>query len=289
VTNKISQAVGNAAGKVVKTLVEDGSKAVKNFYHDTGKGLKKDAEAHVENDKKIATDLRNIGRRGDDETPVYHIDDDGNISRLHHNPDAENPEDVYTREKLTQADVDRLGIDRSSIGGPRSGESLSRLDNKSRSAKRPATTSSQVPVGTTDLARATQLARHADSSYGSARNGRFQSNNYAAARVAGANGTGDFIIVGRSHRSNGGTRMDSHSERMVGLPFLRQNEGARIHEMYSEREPCVPAPNCSAWIAERFDHEMGVSHSVEYGVTQESRDAGNAAMERYLNALKAAR
>lgn len=289
-TNRITKPLEEIAGKTVKLLAKDAGKAVKDLYHDTGKRLKQDADAHLENDKKIATDLKNIGRR-DDPTPVYHIDDDGKITRLHHDPNAENPEDVYRKEDLTQDDIDRLGLNPDSVGGPKSDERHPWLkdDEEGKTTPRPKKDSKPVDPGTTDLSRATQLARHADRSYGSRKKGVFGSNNYAAARVTNANGKGDFIMVGRSHRSDRRIpRLQAHSERMVGTPFLRQGQQHRIQELYTEREPCSTSANCSAWMAERLPGTK-VSHSVEYGVTPESKAAGNAAMEHYLDALKASR
>lgn len=288
-TNAVTKALEDLAGKTVTVLGKRAGKAVEDLYHDTGKRLKQDADAHVENDRKIATDLKNIGRR-DDPTPVYHIDDDGEMTRLHHNPDADDPEHRYTHEKLTPEDKQRIGLKPDSHGGTRKAERKSLLKNDGEGVvkPRPRIPSSEVSFGGSDLARATQLARHADNSYGGVRKEKFMSNNYAAARVTNADGKGDFIIVGRSHRADGMGRQTAHSERMIGTPFLRQNDGARIRQMYSEREPCPVPPNCSSWLAERLPH-VEVFRSVAYGVTTASRGAGNAAMEQYLNALKAAR
>jgi hypothetical protein len=287
VTNKIVQALEHGAGKLAKTLGEDTGKAVKDLYHDAGNRLKRVADNHLENDAKHAAELENIAkRRRPDETPVYHIDDDGNISRLHHNPDAKHPDEKYKKEELTEGDKKRLGLDSSSIGAPREGERLALLrdEKEGKATPRPTTSSTQIPPGSTDLAQATQLARHADKSYGTRKPRGFTSNNYAAARVNSADGRGDFIIVGRSNRTGGG----AHSERMIGVPFLREGAGDRIHELYTERAPCGPAANCSAWMAERFSN-VQVSHSVEYGDTPASRAVGNTAMRNYLDGLMASR
>ncbi|MBM9510229.1 nucleic acid/nucleotide deaminase domain-containing protein [Actinacidiphila acididurans] len=291
-TNRIVQALEHGAGKLAKTLGEDSGKAIKDFYHDTGKRLRQDADDHLANDKAIADDMERIAKRhkGEtDETPVYHLDDDGNITRLRHDPTAANPADRYRHEALTQDDHDRLGLDSTSIGGPREGERLALLKDakEGRSKPRPTASSQRIPAGSTDLAQATQLARHADNSYGTHKKDTFTSNNYAAARVTGANGNGDFILVGRSHRPDG-VRTGAHSERMIGIPFLRQGEGSRIQDLYTEREPCSMAPNCSSWVAERLPH-VQVSHTVEYGDTSASRDAGNQALQTYLDGLKARR
>ncbi|ARF58242.1 nucleic acid/nucleotide deaminase domain-containing protein [Streptomyces gilvosporeus] len=289
-TNKIVQALEHGAAKLGKTLGEDAGKAVENLYQDTRKRLKRVADNHLENDAKHAAEMERIAKRARPEgTPVYHLDDAGNISRLRHDPHAKTPEERYKKEALTAEDKERLGLQSSSVGAPKEGERHALLKDASegKTTPRPTASSTQVPLGSSDLAEATQLARHADNSYGTKKPGGFTSNNYAAARVTGANGKGDFILVGRSHRSDG-VNVGAHSERMIGTPFLRQGEGGRIRELYTERAPCGPAANCSAWMAERLPH-VQVTHSVEYGNTPASRAAGNKAMENYLDGLRASR
>ncbi|MFE2430605.1 nucleic acid/nucleotide deaminase domain-containing protein [Streptomyces sp. NPDC059373] len=282
-TNKIVSALEDGAGKLIKTLGDDAGKAVKNLYHDTGNRLKRVSSNHLENDAKHAAELERIAKRPrTEETPIYHVGDDGTIRRLHHDPSAKDPEKRYTKSDLTDDDKKRLGLDSSSIGRPVAGERNARLKRKGEEGytrPRPQAPSQEVALGSTDLAQATQLARHADKSYGSRLgDGEFQSNNYAAARVRSKDGSGDFVIVGRSN----GYR---HSERMIGTPFLREGEPSRIREVYTEREPCTDPPSCRSWIAERFPSSVQVSHSVEYG-DKESRARGNSTMENYLNQLK---
>ncbi|WP_225851084.1 nucleic acid/nucleotide deaminase domain-containing protein [Streptomyces sp. HPF1205] len=288
--NKIVQALEHGAGKLTKSLGEDAGKAVKDFYHDTGHRLKRCADDHLENDTKIKDDLEHLAKRHKEETPVYHIDDDGNITRLEHDPFGKTPEDRYKKVKLTQGDKDRLGLDSASVGAPKQRERLALLKNDEENAKkpRPKKSSTKVAPASNDLAQATQIARHADKSYGThLKDGKFTSNNYAAARVKGAGGKGDFIIVGRSHRNNG-VRVGAHSERMIGVPFLRQGAGHRIQDLYTEREPCPTAPNCSSWMAERLPH-VQAQHSFDYGDTTAARAAGNKEMMDYLDALKSRR
>ncbi|MER5944815.1 nucleic acid/nucleotide deaminase domain-containing protein [Streptomyces sp. NPDC001904] len=272
-TNQIVKALEHAAQRTGKAVGQDVGKAVKDLYHDTGKRLKRVANNHVENDAKHAAELERLAKRPRTEsTPVYHMADDGSIRRL--NPDR-------THSELTDADRAKLGLDSSSIGRPKPGEQHAKLKNKSegRTDPRPTASSSQVAVGTTDLSEATRLARHADRSYGTRNaDGDFTSNNYASARVTGADGSGDFILVGRSN----GFR---HSERMIGTPFLREGEPSRIRELYTEREPCSTGANCSSWMAERFPGTT-VTHSIEYGSDAASRARGNSAMKSYLDQLK---
>jgi hypothetical protein len=274
-TNKIVQALEHGAGKLAKTLGEDTGKAVKDLYHDTGNRLKRVADNHLENDAKHAAELENIAKRPRLEEPrVYHMADDGTIRRLH--PDR-------SHSDLTDEDRAKLGLDGTSIGRPAKGEQNAKLKNKQegRTNPRPQASSQEVPLGSTDLSRATQLGRHADNSYGTRNtDGTFTSNNYAAARARSADGSGDFLLVARSN----GRR---HSERMIGTPFLREGEPARIRELYTEREPCSDKANCSSWMAERFPGTQ-VSHSVEYG-DKASREQGNSLMRSYLDQLQLSR
>ncbi|WP_329120721.1 nucleic acid/nucleotide deaminase domain-containing protein [Streptomyces sp. NBC_01465] len=270
--NPITKALENGAEKLGHTLGERAGKVVKDLYHDTGTRLKKVADNHAKNDIATARELEKLAKRED--TPIYHMADDGSIRRL--NGDR-------THSDLTDADRARLGLDEKSIGRPVRGERNAALKNKAEGGTkpRPQASSQQVPLGSTDLAQATQLARHADNSYGThLADGSFTSNNYAAARVTSADGSGDFILVGRSN----GYR---HSERMIGTPFLREGEPSRIRELYTERSPCNEGANCSAWMAERFPGTQ-VSHSVEYG-NEDQRKLGNSKMEAYLDRLRLAR
>lgn len=210
------------------------------------------------------------GAKGDGDTPIFHVADDGSITRL--GADG-------SKSPLTDEDKTRLGLKPSSIGRPKPQEEDANLMGADvRSHPRPKAASEAVPAGGSDLAKATQLARHSDKSYGNTRGGVFKSNNYAAARVEGANGKGDFIIVGRSN----GYR---HSERNIGIPFLRQDDATRVKEMYSERAPCATAPNCEAWLGERFPHTK-VTYSFPYGTTREQRLTDNETVKSYLEWLR---
>ncbi|MGV9565205.1 nucleic acid/nucleotide deaminase domain-containing protein [Streptomyces sp. NPDC003480] len=262
-TNKITAALEDGAQKLGKALGEDAGKTIKALYHDTHARLKKVSHNYLEADAKHAAEIQKIAKG---ETPVYHMTDDGSIRRLH--PDG-------SHSVLAAEDKDRLGLDEANIGRPKRGEQNARLktDKEGKELPRPQVSSQQVTAGSTDLSVATQLARHADQSYGGLdRKGEFQSNNYAAARVAGANGKNDFILVARSN----GYR---HSERMIGTPFLRQGDEGRITHLYTERAPCDTGVNCSAWMAERLP-DTAVTHSF---------GSGNDETKFYLPELQANR
>lgn len=289
-TNKVTQALGDGAKKLAQGLGQDFKKAGKRLYSDTSEKLHKVGDNHRRNDDDVHDlfDGMHKRRKVDNEgTPIYHLDDEGNISRLRHNPDASASEGRYAKEKLSDEDIELLGLKPESRGRPQEGERHALLKNKAEGATKPRekVSSTRIDPGSSDLARATQLAHHADNYYGKGGAGR----NYAAAHVKGANGKSDFILVGRSHPGDGDEGIvGAHSERMLGTPFLRQGEGERIRSLYTEREPCSTSKNCSAWMGERLPH-VQVTHSFEYGSTKESRAAGNAEVVNYLKELKGRR
>jgi len=241
-------------------------------------GLKKMAKNHQDNDDDTALSLSQLQKKGTGkDTPIYLMSDKGELSRL--KPDG-------GRDKLTDADRDRIGlnIDGDLVGRPEKGEANLKLKGKER--PRPLSDSERVDLGSTELSRAVQLARHSDGSYGNHKKVKdgpdvFESNNYASGRFDHKGDGNGFIVVSRSS----GFR---HSERMLGFPVLRDGAGDRLKELYTERAPCSSPPNCSAWMQERLPH-VDVTHSVEYGNTKEARALGNADMMNYLDRLKSKR
>ncbi|MET7689631.1 nucleic acid/nucleotide deaminase domain-containing protein [Streptomyces sp. NPDC005483] len=271
----------NLLDPMVDELMEGIGKGVKrsaaHLDESMTSGLSKMAKRHKDNDDETALSLKQLQKGNDGKTPMYLMGDDGTLRRLR--PDG-------GTHKLDQEDRDRIGLtlDGDNAGRPLPGEPNLKLHGKER--PRPLSNSQQVELGSTPLSQAVQLARHSDKSYGNHKqvNGqdKFESNNYAAARLDSAKqGDGNFIMVARSS----GFR---HSERMIGFPVLRDGAGGRITELYTERAPCSSAPNCSAWMKERLSH-VDVTHSIDYGNTKESRAQGNAEMMNYLDRLKANR
>jgi hypothetical protein len=275
--------IADAANAMLDQVIDGIEKGVKrsaaHLDENMTGGLNKMAKRHRDNDEETALSLSQLKRTGTaDKTPVYLMSDDGTLKRL--TPDG-------GRADLTPEDRSRIGLkfdgDSDNVGRPQVGEPNLKLTGKER--PRPLSKSERVELGSTELSRAVQLARHADNSYGTHKklaNGedKFESNNYAAARFD-SKGDGGFIIAARSS----GFR---HSERMIGFPVLRDGAGGRMTELYTERAPCPIPPNCSAWMVERLPH-VDVTHSIDYGDTRESRAQGNAEMMDYLDRLKANR
>ncbi|MEU6844893.1 DUF6531 domain-containing protein [Streptomyces sp. NPDC046716] len=63
-SNQIVKALESGAQKMARTIGEDAGKAVRDFYQDTGKRLKKVADNHVENDAKHAAEMERILKGG---------------------------------------------------------------------------------------------------------------------------------------------------------------------------------------------------------------------------------
>ncbi|CAL9404018.1 hypothetical protein SUDANB6_01517 [Streptomyces sp. enrichment culture] len=272
----IADAANAMLDKVIDGLEQGVKRSAAHLDENMTGGLRKMARNHRDNDDETALSLARLRQHNTgDGTPIYLMSDDGTVKRL--SPDG-------VRADLTEEDRQRIGLkfDGDNVGRPQPGEANLKLQGKER--PRPLSRSTPVELGSTPLSRAVQLARHADSSYGTHREvdgkDRFESNNYAAARFD-SKGDGGFVLVARSS----GFR---HSERMIGFPVLRDGAQGRMTELYTERAPCSSAPNCSAWMRERFPH-VEVTHSIDYGSTRESRAEGNAEMMKYLDRLKANR
>ncbi|MEY9963009.1 hypothetical protein ABIA33_001035 [Streptacidiphilus sp. MAP12-16] len=276
----------HVAGRLTKAAGRDAGKAVETVLHDAGHGVesvsenvaKTEAEhvAHFDGIAKIRQDLhRDIGS-----TPVYKLSDEGVVQRLTpHGPAA-----------LTQADRDRLklkldGNDRVPSRKVEEGQKNPyNLPRVKKGTTRPRVESTEVPFGEGDLAKATQLARHEDQSYGNykkipdSENYKFESNNYAAVRYGEKGDPNGFILVGRSE-------YPTHSERVLGIPFLQSGSEHGITALYTERAPCSSSPNCGGWMHHFLPGHISVTHSTEYGPGAASQLQGNNNMKDYLNGL----
>lgn len=272
--------IANIAAPVIDKVIdklEDGVKrTAKHLDDDMSRGVKKMKLNHHENEEGIATELQGIGKKHRGEAPTYHVGDDGKVTRL----------DSAGHQPLTDDDRNRLkpiGLQGDDTVGRRN---MADYPLPEERKKKPST---QVPFGSTDLSRATEMARHANrgprktqGDYGQTRKGEFSSRNYAAARYGERGDKEEFILVGRSKWPS------AHSERQVGIPFLDAGKSKGMSELYTEREPCTTGAgtkDCSAWMSEHLPDDLKVSHSVEYGDTDQSRKKGNDEMEQYLNGI----
>ncbi|WP_187412949.1 nucleic acid/nucleotide deaminase domain-containing protein [Streptomyces sp. WAC01526] len=266
----IANAAAPMIDKVMENLVTCTKKTAKHLGDDMTSGVKQMKKNHQDNDSEIALSMAELKKR-DGGTPMYLMGDDATVRRLHSDGSTSN---------LTDEDRKRIGLNFNgdNVGRPQAGEPIGKLD-PNNPKPRPRHPSQQVAPGSTPLSRATQLARHSGNSYGS---GAGTPNNYAAMRVNSAGGNGDFIMVGRSS----GFR---HSEKMLGVPFLRNSQEGRIRELYTERGPCTEGGSqCSQWMNERLSH-VSTSHSFDYKEGVTGRAQMNADVKAYLAQLKANR
>ncbi|GAA4075102.1 nucleic acid/nucleotide deaminase domain-containing protein [Streptomyces shaanxiensis] len=257
---------GNAGLEQVVEGIERGVKrSADHLEENMTRGLKKMAANHKDNDDRTSTELQNIGKKH-----VYHVDDQGKVTRL-----------TSSGHQDLTAD-DRARLTPLNLQGDHVGRRVAGDYPLPAPADRKRKSSEQVAFGSTDLSQATRMARDANKDYGQARKGKFTSRNYAAARYEPGGSEKEFILVGRSKWPS------SHSERQVGIPFLDTGNAKGMSELYTEREPCTTGPgakDCSAWISEHLPDSVRVSHTVEYGDTAESKQKGNDEMERYLNGI----
>ncbi|MGW6909027.1 nucleic acid/nucleotide deaminase domain-containing protein [Streptomyces sp. NPDC054940] len=266
----IADAANAMLDQVIDGIEKGVKRSAKHLDENMTGGLNKMAKRHRSNDDDIATELQGISKKSHGNTPVFHVDDKGKVTRL----TAAGHQDLTAEDR---ARLTPLQLQGDSVGERRAGKYP--LPDPTNRKRKP---SQQVALGSTDLSQATQLARQANSDYGQVRKGNFSSRNYAAARYGERGSENEFIIVGRSKWPA------AHSERQVGIPFLNAGTTKGMTELYTEREPCTTgkgAQNCSAWMSEYLPDSVRVSHTVEYGDTPESKQKGNAEMERYLNGL----
>lgn len=281
--------IADAANAGIETVLNGLENAVKtaakHLDDNMTSGLKKMGQNYRDSDGRSARDLEGLHKahsldqlaKFGDKTPVYLLDKSGKLS-------------------LLQADGKKIAVDPAALD-PQKDSALRELlsdgqplpDNKREAIpleraeagkEGPRKNSTPIVAGSTDLSRATQLARHSD--------GYYAGKNYAAFRVG--SGKDGFIVVGRVD--------GPHSERIVGVPLKNSGMADMVTDAYSERAPCRTAQYfCGEWMEKYFpDTEM--SHSFEYGelatwedekdrkaALLESQRKGNREMSKYVNAL----
>lgn len=269
----------NFAKRTSEGIGKKAVKAVKDVVQKMEHGTKEVASNAVKTEEKHAGELSALGRaRGDMEkdfgsTPVYRLNDDGTVDRL--TPHGPRPLTDEERKKLPlNLDGDDKVPER-----PTGDSNPYKLPEVKKGESRDSVPSTKIPTGGSDLARATQLARHEEGDYGTLKGSKFTSKNYAAVRHGEAGDPDSFILVGRS-------KYPTHSERVLGVPFLQSGTHDGLTELYTERAPCSNSVNCGAWMDHFLPDHVKVSHSVDYGATAPERAKGNAGMKTYLDKLK---
>lgn len=139
----------------------------------------------------------------------------------------------------------------------------------------PHVTSTKIPPGSSDLARATEDARRMDKYAGG--------KNYAAYRYIGKDGQ-ERILVSSSE--------GTHSERVGGAFLKEQMEKGNItdvSEVYTERSPCQPDTGyCDEWLYHHFARDnpgFKVTHSHDYGINGTTKGQANVAVRNHAKGL----
>ncbi|WP_063856826.1 nucleic acid/nucleotide deaminase domain-containing protein [Streptomyces cyaneogriseus] len=281
--------IGNAANPVIETVldgIEEAAKtAAKHLDDNMTRGMKTMSRNYRDSDGRTARDLEGLHRAhslGDlakygDKTPVYLLNKSGKVSLLQ--ADGKKVEvDPATLDPKKDSALIRLLSDGNPM--PESRREAVPLGRDKASTEGPRKNSTPVAAGTTELSRATQLARHSD--------GYYAGKNYAAFRVG--EGENSFILVGRVD--------GPHSERIVGVPLKNSGMVDLVTDAYSERAPCrTPQYFCGEWMEKYFPNTK-MSHSFEYGelatwqeeedrtgALQESQRRGNREMAKYVGSL----
>ncbi|MFD6532755.1 nucleic acid/nucleotide deaminase domain-containing protein [Streptomyces sp. NPDC060184] len=238
----------NALGKIAKHVTETVPDSVKA----TSKTLK-----GTDHDVKDILDKIDGKKGGSGDTPMYLLDSDGTVRRLL--PDG-------TAHPLSPDDTSGV---HSVLNGGQAWHPWHSTDGKGYGVKdggqdAPRVTSEKIPPGSSELARATQIARYYNA-HERPEIYRRGGANYASLLFDDQEDR-RFILVGTSD--------PVHSERILGYPVLHSQEQAHVGSLYTEREPCQETNMyCDQWLAQHFDENMDVTHSAKYDQDEKRTDS----------------
>ncbi|WP_326812263.1 hypothetical protein OIE62_07795 [Streptomyces scopuliridis] len=247
VMDKAEDAVDKKADETVDILEDHGGK------------IDKSKREQKERDEKTKRDIDDCA------VPMYLLNADGSIQELH----ADGSRSAVSKD-------DKSGIwnvmeKDGTVWRPPKGTNPYPVPN-TRSG--PKVVSQKIGPGSTDLSRATEIARFAKGDYGGT--------NFAAAEYVNPKTGKPIILVGDSE--------GPHSERTIGYPVLRHHEQANIAKVYTEREPCQKSPKCDQWLDEYFkskNPKLQVEHANTYDQTLSVKDPERDREHReYMRELK---
>ncbi|WP_369147254.1 nucleic acid/nucleotide deaminase domain-containing protein [Streptomyces sp. R44] len=240
VMDKAEDAVEKKADEMVKTLEDHGGK------------IDKSKDSHKDHDDDVKDKFEKCDEDDDDAVPMYLLNADGSVQVL--NSDG-------SRDPVSK--TDKSGIwnileTDGTVWRPPGRNNPYPVPKGSTSS---AVTSTKIQPGTTDLSRATEIARFAKKDYGGT--------NFAAAEYVNPKTGKPIILVGDSE--------GPHSERLIGYPVLKHGEEANITKIYTEREPCQKTPKCDQWLEIYFKPknpklEVEYANSYDQSITGSSRD-----------------
>lgn len=236
VMDKAEDAVDKKADEMVKTLEDHGGKV------DKSKGIHKDHDDDVKDKFKKCDD-------DDDDVPMYLLNADGSVKALHYDG---------TTSSVSKTDSSGIWDIMEKDGtvwrpAPREKHDF----NLPAGRKGPKVTSTKIDPGSTDLSRATEIARYAKQDY--------TGSNFAAGRYIAPETGKEMILVGDSE--------GPHSERTLGYPLLKHGKEANLATVYTEREPCQLSPKCDQWLDLHFkskNPDLEVSHANTYDQSEKN-------------------
>ncbi|MEW2556220.1 WXG100-like domain-containing protein [Streptomyces zhihengii] len=251
VMDKAEDAVDKKADEMVKTLEDHGGKIDKSKTDQ--KGTDKKTKDEVDKCKTPDGD--------DDDTPMYLLNADGTVRELH-------ADGTTSKVSATDDSGIRNIMQPDGTVWRHTGKGKNPFPvQKSDTAK---VTSTKIQPGSTDLSRATEIARFAKGDYGGT--------NFAAARYVDPDTNKPIILVGDSE--------GPHSEKTIGYPILKSGRQDGLEAVYTEREPCQLSPRCDAWLARHFGQDLEVTHANNYDQTDKS-NARDSEHRKYMQDLKA--
>jgi hypothetical protein len=259
VNTEIADAMKDGVDNVLVPVAKDAGNVLKNAVHSVAHGSEAVAEAAEKNEAATVADLEKaVGKKAEQEVPVYLMKDDGTVLKL--GKDGSTHEIKAGEES---SGIDAL-LDKDGKIVPQSRGKEYRLKRDPKGVEGPRVHSTPVDPAEGELPQATLRARRALGDGGGT--------NYAAAKYDAEGGK--FILVGRS----GGP----HSESTVGIPFLRKGMGNGVTHLYTERAPCRVAQHfCGEWLHQYFKGTT-VTHAFQYGPGKESQELGNAQLAEFL-------
>ncbi|WP_031080715.1 nucleic acid/nucleotide deaminase domain-containing protein [Streptomyces sp. NRRL S-118] len=254
--DKAEDAVEKKADEMVKTLEDHGGKI------DKSKGDHKGTDAGA----KEEIDKCKVDKHDADDVPMYLLNADGSVQVLLPSGDT---------EKLSKSDDSGIWniLDKKDGTAWRPAPREKHDWNVPQTRKGPKVTSTKIEPGSTDLSRATEIARYAKNDY--------RGTNFAAGRYVDPDTGREMILVGDSQ--------GPHSERTIGYPLLKNGREAGLQEVYTEREPCQLSPKCDQWLDLHFKSKnpnLEVTHANDYDQTEKSLYKRDIEHRKYMEALE---
>lgn len=236
VMDKAEDTVDKKADEMVKTLEDHGGKI------DKSKGSHKDHDDDVK-DK--------LQKCGDDAgaVPMYLLNADGTVKVLNYDGSTDHV------SKTDKSGIWQFLEKDGTVWRPAPREKHDFNVPTGRTG--PKVASTKITPGSTDLSRATEIARFAKQDY--------TGSNFAAGRYVNPE-TGDpIILVGDSE--------GPHSERTLGYPLLKHGKEGNLAAVYTEREPCQLSPKCDQWLDLHFkskNPDLEVTHANTYDQSEKN-------------------